>query len=537
MEGKHSPLASPVTDRDARESSIEHKDPTQDELLPVDGSSGLEKEETNTGTTGDSHKDGKSLHSLKKQKISSQVEQPELQEFDEEEDSRAARSSDNSKARSGSSRDHKKWRDGAEEEVMQDGRSIRMGSIKRHLHPEENEQSLRRKDREWRQEMERNRTVARGREGSYPHRDFDPSSAHDMQMKTDSFDRRKERENSDGVWQRREDEPYGRKNRIEDVRKREREHLDEIGTRHRGKAREGERTDKDEYLNSRKQLDNGSYRLHYDKDAGSRHRERDDNLKGRYEMVDDYVSKRRKDDEYIRREQSEKDEILHGHRDLTSRRKRERDEMLDPRRRDDQQRIRENFDDHHPGRHKDDGWVQRERGERQRDREDWHRLKPHDEILQKREREEGRGAVRAGRSSEDKAWVGSHGRAKDGYKGSDKEYQLKDTVRHSEQLKRRERIEEESLPHHRGREDVYARGNQFSNEDRKSRQERSGPRNDRAANASDNARVNEKKHKENTRKNRESEVGDHNNSSASKRNQEDQSGHVSEMVCSIDTRA
>ncbi|KAL9442630.1 hypothetical protein AB3S75_021032 [Citrus x aurantiifolia] len=525
MEGKHSPLSSPVIVRDARELSVEHTDAVHDELVLGDGSSAVEKEETNAVTTSDSRKDGKALYSLKTKKINSQVEQPELQEFDEEEDSRAARSSENSKARSGSSRDNKKWREG-DEEVMQDRRSTRMGSMKKH--PEENEQSFRRKDRQGRQEMERNRMVAIGREGSYPRRDLDPSLTHDMQMKPEGFDRRKERENSDGVWQRRDDEPYSRKNRIEDTRKREREHLDEIGARHRGKARESERIDRDEYLHSRKQLDNGSYRPHYDKDASSRHRERDDSLKSRYEMVDDYISKRRKDDEYVRRDHAEKDEILHGHRDLTSRRKRERDDILDQRRREDQQRIRENFDDHHPVRHKDENWSQRERGERQREREEWHRPKPHEEILSKREREEGRGAVRSGRSSEDRAWVG-HARVKDEYKGSDKEYQVKDTVRHSEQLKRRERIEDESRPPHRGREDVYARGNQISNEDRKSRQERSGPRNDRSANTSDNNRVNEKKHKESSRKNRESEVGNHNSLVASKRNQEDQSGHVSEM--------
>ncbi|TXG60776.1 hypothetical protein EZV62_012139 [Acer yangbiense] len=528
MEGKHSPISPPVTVRDGRELSVEHKDAVQDDSAPGDGSSAMEREETNTTTTNDTLKDGNSLHSGKKQKLTSLAEQPELQELDDEDDSKAARSSENSKARSGSSRDYKKWRDGVEEEVMQDGRSTRTGTVKKHI--EENEQSSRRKDREGRQEMERNRMVAKGREGSYPRRDLDPSLAHPLHMKTEGFDRRKERENP-GVWQRR-DEDYSRKNRTEDSKKREREHGDEMGSRHRGKARESERSDKDEHLHSRKQLDNGSYRV-YDKDGGSRHRERDDNLKNRYDMVDDYYSKRRKDDEYLRRDHADKDEILHPQRDSINRRKRERDDIFDQRKRDDQQRIRENFDDHHPVRHKDEAWLQRERGERprerEREREEWHRLKSHEETLSKREREEGRGAVRTGRSSEDKAWVG-HPRAKDDYnKVSDKEYQSKDTVRHSEQLKRRERIEDESLSYSRGREDVYARGNQFNNEERKSRQERSGPRNDRAVHASDNPRMHEKKHKETIRKNREPEGGDHNSSGTSKRNQEDQSGLISEM--------
>ncbi|KAJ0031716.1 hypothetical protein Pint_14575 [Pistacia integerrima] len=532
MQDKNSPSSSPVAARDARELSVENKDDVPDELGPGDGSSAMDKEETNTITTSDTRKDGNSVRSMKKQKVGSQVGQPDL-EFDEE-DSRAARSSENSKARSGSSRDYKKWRDGAEEEVMQDSRSTRTGSVKKHL--EENEQSFRRKDRDGRQDFGRNRMAVKGREGSYPNRELDPSMVHHVHMKPEGFDRRKERENPDAVWQRRDEDPYSRKNRIEDSRKREREHGDDMGPRHRGKARESERSDKDEHLYSRKQLDNGSYRVHYDKDPSSRHRERDDNLKGKNEMVDDYISKRRKDDEYSRRDYADRDDILHGPRDSTSRRKRERDDVLELRKRDDQQRIRENFDDHHPVRHKDEVWLQRERGERQREREreEWHRLKPHEEILPSSKREDGRGTVRTGRSSEDKSWAG-HARIKDDYKGSDKEYQLKDSTRQSE-LKRRERIEDESFSNHRGREDVYVRGNQYNNEERKSRQERSTPRNDRAFNASDNSRVTEKKHKENTRKNKESEGGDHNSSIASRRNQEDQSGHSSEMVCSIDTR-
>jgi hypothetical protein len=42
--------------------------------------------------------------------------------------------------------------------------------------------------------------------------------------------------------------------------------------------------------------------------------------------------------------------------------------------------------------------------------------------------------------------------------------------------------------------------------------------------------VHEKKHKENTRKNKESDGGDHGTLGPSRRNQEDQSGHSDEMV-------
>ncbi|KAL0013552.1 hypothetical protein SO802_000621 [Lithocarpus litseifolius] len=520
LDGKHSPrLSSPVTVRVARESSVEQKDAEHDELFLADGSPVMEKDEMTLNTIGKNEtlKDGV----LNKQKLSSRVEQPVLQEFDEGEDSKAARSSENSKARSGSSRDYQKWRDGADEEVIQEGRSTRTESMKRHL--DDNEQGLRRKNRDGRQDIERSRVAVKGTE-DYPYRDWDPSSGHQMHMKADGFNRRKERDNPEIPWQRRDDDPYNRRIRTEETRKRERG--EEMGSRHRGKVRDGERSDKDEFLHSRKQLDNGNYRIPYDKEAGSRHRERDDGLKSRYENVDDYHGKRRKDEEYLRRDH-DKEEILHGHRESTSRRKRERDEVLDPRKRDDQLRLRDNLEDHHSVRHKDEGWLQRERGERQREREDWHRLKQsHEENLPKRERDEGRGALRGGRGPEEKALAG-HSRAKEEYKGSDKEYQFKDTVRHSEQSKRRDRIEDENS-HYRGREDVYPRGNQFSNDERRSRQERSSTRNDRAVSASDNQRVHDKKHRENTRKNKESEGGDHNAIGPSKRNREDQSGQINE---------
>ena len=143
--------------------------------------------------------------------------------------------------------------------------------------------------------------------------------------------------------------------------------------------------------------------------------------------------------------------------------------------------------------------------------------------------------MRSGRGLEDKAWVG-HTRAKDEYKVSEKDYQLKETVHHSEQLKRRDRNDDESFSRHRGREDSYARGHQFSNDERKFRQERSSTRSDHAVNASDSQRGHEKKHKENTRKNRESEGGDPITLGSAKKSQEDLSGHNNEMVCFIDSR-
>ncbi|KAB2618803.1 trichohyalin-like [Pyrus ussuriensis x Pyrus communis] len=514
VDGKRSPgTSSPVTNRAARESSAEYRDSDQDEPVLADGGSEMGKEETATVAENDALQDGPPKH----KKLVSRVEHSADEELDDGEDLKAARSSDNSKARSGSSRDYQKWRDGVEEEVIQ-GRSMHMGGIKRHL--DENEQGFQRKNRDGRQEPDRSHVVVKGREGSYPYRDWDPSSAHQLQLKNDGLHRRKERENLDGAWQQREDDPYSRRIRPEETRKRE--HGDEMGSRHRSKGRESDRSDKDEHLQSRKQLDNGSYRAYHDKDVGSRPREREGSLKGRYEHVEDYHGKRRKDEEYIKRDHIDKEDFLHGHRDNTTRRKRERDEILDPRKRDEQQRVRENVDDLHSVRHKDDSWSQRERGDRQREREEWPRVKQsHEENIPKRERDEGRVAIRGGRGAEDKAWVG-HTRAKEENKGSDKEHQYKETVRHSEPSKRRDRVEEESS-HHRGRDDVHGRGNQITNDQKRSGKERSSTRNERA----DNQKVHDRKHKESSRKTKESVIA--NNSITSKKRQEDQSGQNKEM--------
>ncbi|XP_012441959.1 FIP1[V]-like protein [Gossypium raimondii] len=495
------------------------KDDVDDELEPADRSPVTEKDELINGPRKD-----ESPHDPKKnEEVSSQVEQQKLQELEGGEDFMAARISENSEARSGSSRDYQKWRDGAEDEVVQGGRSSRIPIVKKHM--DEHDQNFRRKDRDARCEFERSQIVGKPGEDSYPVRDYDTSSPHSLHIKMEGLDRRRESDNIDVTWQQREDDFYSKKSRAEDLRKRER---DEMGSRNRAKVRESERSDRDDYPHSRKQLDNGIYKVHHDKDVSARHRERDDNLKSRYEAADDYHSKRRKDEEYVRRDIADKEETLHGNRESSSsRRKRERDEILDPRKRVEQQRTRDTFD-HHSVRHKDEIWLHRERVERQRERDDWNRLKQsHDESLSKREREEGRGTVRSGRGSEDKAWVG-HNRAKDEHKVSGKEYQLKETARHSEQMKRRDRNDDESFSRHRGHEDSNARGHQFSNDERKSRQERSSTRSDHVVNASDSQRGHEKKHKENTRKNRESEGGDPISLGSAKRNQEDLSGHYNE---------
>ncbi|XP_039003457.1 FIP1[V]-like protein [Hibiscus syriacus] len=506
---------SPLLVREIREVSVELKGDVDDKPELADRSHVIEKDVL----INDTHNDESSLN----EKLSSQVEQQKLQESEGCEDSMAARISENSEARSGSSRDYQKWRDSADDEVVQGGRSSRIPIVKKHL--DEHGQNLGWKDRGARREIERSQIVGKPREGSYSLRDFDAGSSHKLHIKMEGFDRRRESDNLGVAWQQREDDFYNRK-RTGDFRKRERD--EEIGSRNRAKVRESERSDND-YPSSRKQLDNGIYKVHHDKDVSTRHTERNDNLKSRYETTEDYHNKRRKDEEYLRRDNTDKEVILHGNRESSSsHRKRERDEFIDPHKRAEQQRTRENFD-HQSVRDKDEVWFHREGVEKQRERDERHRAKQsHDESLSKREREEGRGTARSGRGSEDKAWVG-RSRTMDELKVSEKEYQLKKTVRHSEQVKRRDRNDDESFSRRRGREDSYALGRQFSNDDRKSRQERTSTWSEHAVNAPDNQRGHEKKHKENNRKNGESEGGDPVSLGSAKRNQDNLSGHYNEM--------
>ncbi|XP_039018547.1 FIP1[V]-like protein isoform X2 [Hibiscus syriacus] len=516
---------SPLLVRDAREISVERKGDVDDELELADRSPDRGKDVL----INDTHNDENPLN----EKISAQVHQRELQECECGEDSMAARISENSEARSGSCRDYQKMRDGADDEVVQGVRSSRTSIAKKRL--DEHDQNLLRKDSDARREIERSQIVGKSREGSYPLRDFDAGSSHDLHIKMEGFDRRRESDILDVARQQREYDFHGRKGRTEDSRKRERDN--EMGSRNRAKVRESERSDKEDYHQpSRKQLDNGIYKAHLGKDDSARYRERDDSEKSRYETADDYDSKRRKDEEYLRRDNADKEVILHGNRESSSsRRKRERDEILDPRKRAEQQRIRDNFD-HQSARDKDEVWLHRERVEKQRERDELHRPKQsHDESLSKREREEGRSTARIGRSSEDKAWIG-HSRTKDEHKVSEKEYQLKETIRHCEQVKRRDQNGDESFSRHRGREGSYARGHQFSNDDRKSRQERTSTRSEHAVDASDSQRGHEKKHKENTRKNRESEGEDPISLGSAKRNQEDLSGHYDETEYDLSLR-
>ncbi|KAL0345553.1 UNVERIFIED_CONTAM: FIP1[V]-like protein [Sesamum radiatum] len=112
-------------------------DEANDESVLDDKNSDMEKEEMAVDApTNDALGDGKLMHSTNKQKINSLVE-PLSQENDDGEDSKTARSSDNSKARSGSSKDHRKFQDSFEDEVLQDRHHARTGNIKRAIADED----------------------------------------------------------------------------------------------------------------------------------------------------------------------------------------------------------------------------------------------------------------------------------------------------------------------------------------------------------------------------------------------------------------
>lgn len=446
--------------------------------VPSGGRAAKLNEDIDLVTSDYTSKDKLQPHSSKEQNLSSQVEPLEIKEVNDGGDFQAPRSRDNSKA-TGSSRDRSKWHEGAEEEIVEDGRSTYLGDLRRSRG--EGGRDSRRKDHDGRAKLERNYILTKGREEYCSHRDWDPYEADHFHLKGEGTERRKERDYSDVNWQRRDDEPHVRRIRAEDARKQER--ADIMLSRDNVKVREIDRSDKDEYLNSRKSSDNGSWRVYHEKDTGLRYRDKDDSSRSRHDVPDDRHMKRRKDDEHLRRDHVKKEEMMLGRGESNStRRKRDRDDISNQWKKDDHPRVRDSMDDQNPSRLKDELWMQREKAEQQRERDEWYRTKQsYEESLPRREREDGRVPNR--------------------YNGHDK-----DTGRHGEQLNRRDRLENEIGMQYPGNEDVHARGKQLGNEVKRSRQEKPSARNDRAAavHASVNQRVHEK-HKDTGKSARESE--------------------------------
>ncbi|KAL3629622.1 hypothetical protein CASFOL_026844 [Castilleja foliolosa] len=377
---------------------------------------------------------------------------------DEEEDYKPARSSDN---RSRSSKD--------EDRVVQDRHRPRSGNVKGPSVRDDGNNARRKSYH----------ISGKGREDSHSQRGGAlNSSLQHRHVKSENAD-----------WRKRV--------RVEDTRKREQG--GEVPSRNRSRS---ERDDEQ----------HGNWvGMSYSQDTGLRQRDRDYNLKNRSEKVDDVPYKRRKEGPYMSREHGEKEERAYNHRESSSsRRKRERD---------DHAKLK---DDDSMGyvRHKEEVSLQTERGERQRDHDEWHR----------REREETQPVMRSGRPAEGKKWT-SLSRGKDDNKGSGREHYSKNVGRHSDQVKRREHVEDDSFSQNRGHEDANTHGNQVSgNDEKRATYERPGTSDERDVYASDTSRLHEHRQKEGSRKREEFESEEHSSLISSKRNQDEQSVQISEML-------
>ncbi|CAI9098869.1 OLC1v1035595C2 [Oldenlandia corymbosa var. corymbosa] len=488
MDGRSSPLASSPGSVGI---SAEPKDSMNDGIVRTERGPDKDKGESalNGKMQNDSLSDETRDHPSKKQKLSSQSEPSLMHEVDDQEDSKAARSSENSKARSGSS-NYRKLPD-VEEEEVQGRQATRRGDVKRAIGGDE--VSGRRKVRDDRQENERQRSAVRGREDMYHQKGWDSHLTHGSRVKSESGDFRRDVDDTEGAHQRRDEDIHGRRTRVEDTRKRE--YREKSGARQQGKARESERHEKDERLTFRKQLDNGNWRGNFDKDPAIRPRDRDD----------DMYNKRRKEEAHFFKELADKEESLHAHRESSSRRKRERDDVPDQRRRDDQGKTRD--DDVLSARHKE--------------REEWYRHKQMNQESQvKMDKEAARVGIRSGRAAEEKVRE-NQSRGKDEHRRS-KELHPKDAVRPHELHSRRDRAENVNLSQQRGREDFY-HGNPLNHDERRARIERAVTREDHVSNASDNYKVHENKNRDIPRKGKDSEAVD-------RKKHQDDTARIGDMV-------
>ncbi|CAA0806505.1 FIP1 [Striga hermonthica] len=236
--------------------------------------------------------------------------------------------------------------------------------------------------------------------------------------------------------------------------------------------------------------DNSSWRgLIPDRDEGLRPRERDDLVKTQHKKADDAHSNRRKDRTYADRGSGAgKEEKSYNHSRESSRRKRERD--------------------------------------------DAHAKTKDDDTYYGRQKEATRLAPTGARAPEDKKWIG-HSRGKDDYKGSGRDYHSRNVDRHGDQLKRRDRVEDNSFSRSRGREDAHARGSRQGSKDEKKTANERPASDEREVSASD---ISSRQHEHNrqkvgSQKDMEFESGEHSSLNPSERNHNDgHSGQMSEMV-------
>ncbi|XP_006651764.2 FIP1[V]-like protein [Oryza brachyantha] len=501
-ESKDGPEGSPTAaDEAADKLSTEQFDGNDGSLALVD-SAEVDGDDAISDPHGVSEiTDGDNLvHSDKKRKLISRAEQPTGPNSNEQDELRT-RNSDNSRGRSGSSKDNQKRLESGEE-VLQDRRSRRVNDVRRYHDGEE--RNSHRKDeyiRDAKQDVEKSHLASRSREDTHH-----PYANRDRDIRGRSYDRVRETE----VWQRREDSVHNRRAKEEDVRL---EHSAEVGARNRNKMRPIDRNDRDDDLHARKRLDDGDWR-------GSRQRERGDVVLNRREHIDDSHMKRKKDEENMRRMKPENEDIVHGQhgyraRDDPNRRKRERDDGIDQKRRDDNGRMREKADDRYHTKHKEDNW-------RQREREDRHRPKHENTVTL--QRDEGRGSGRGGRILDDKLASGSKKQDESRSSGLSKETQ--DRSRQNEPLRRDQGAEENNIQN-RGRADVHPRDDNPNNSERNTRQDKLNNTHDnnRLSSSSGARQASRDRYRESTRKGRNSDINEQDLPKSSKRRREDHESH------------
>ncbi|URD99711.1 fip1 motif family protein [Musa troglodytarum] len=486
--------SSSVADDTVKELSVDEQCCGHDEkLTPVSTENEGEDMVSDVHIPNETSGNDKLVQTGKKQKLSSLVEQPAGHDSGHEDELRTS-NSDNSRQKSGSSKDYPKQTENGDK-VIQEEHSSQVSHLKR---PHKEECYLRPKDDyglDARQVMKKAYIVSKGK----------------------SYEKKKESESSISSWQRREDNVHSRRVKDEDRRW---ENSDEMVSKHRSKLRVTDRNQKEED-HSKKRVEDREWRGH-NRDDILRQRSRDD-LVSRHESIDEPLIKKKRDEEYLRGK-ADKLSTLHGFRDEENfgRKKRARDDGIDHRRREVDTRMRDKADDHLSSNHKDDNWHYREREDRQR-------LKPHESAPMHREREEGQVSVRSGRAMEDKA-LGGSARNRDESKTV-----VHDSTVHQE--KERRQHNDHSRRDHGREDDVQNKGcrhlsvrEKHSNADRRnSRHERLNTHKDCPPSA-DGQPMYRERHKENTRKSKDSEAHEQHSQGLGKRKHEDHHTAQTEKV-------
>lgn len=250
-------------------------------------------------------------------------------------------------------------------------------------------------------------------------------------------------------------------------------------------------------------------------------RRRDEDLQGRSTRIED----RRKREHAgeigsingKRDKHAEKEEVKYNQREGSSHRKRERDNSSAQRKADENAKMRD--DGVHNVRQRLEESLQRERGSRQIEHDEWCRHKQlHEESLPRKEREDKQSVTRSGRPVEEKTRH-NHSQKSDDYKRSGREYQSRDVLRKTDH------IESLLFPQDKVREDAYARGNRGTDDATRARFKRVDRNDIHIAHTSHDLRLYGRT------QNKESEIGDHSSLISSKKNVDKHIGHTSEKVC------